>query len=296
MAGATNVPPKRLSDRDLITPEGVNLGVRLADVSARFGALVIDLLVMVVILIVATIIIGTGGGSVGGEVTFIIWILMFFILRNFYFMLFEMGPRAATPGKRMMKIRVASRSGARLSTSSIFARNAMREIELFLPVLILLSGGTLTGQTEAVDGWMWLAATIWFLIFAFFPLFNKDRLRVGDLIGGTWVVRAPKPELLPDLSANADARSGQYAFTPQQLAAYGIAELHVLEDVLRVRDPQVMRDVAERIAEKIGWTVTQGQTSEGFLKAYYAGLRGRLEAGLLMGRRRADKHDLENAG
>ncbi|MEL7232341.1 MAG: RDD family protein, partial [Pseudomonadota bacterium] len=226
---------KRLADRDLITPEGVNLGVRLADVSTRFGALVMDLLVMVVILIVATIVISVGGNGIGGEAAFIIWILMFFVLRNFYFMLFEMGPRAATPGKRLMKIRVASRSGARLSTSAIFARNAMREIELFLPVILLLSGGTLTGQQDTVDGWMWLAALIWFMIFAFFPLFNKDRLRVGDLIAGTWVVRAPKPELLPDLAADASPSRDQYAFSPKHLAAYGIAELHVLEDVLRVR-------------------------------------------------------------
>ena len=286
---SSTVTAQSLAHRDLVTPEGVNLGARLADVSSRFGALVIDLLIIITTLVIGTVIVVQVGA--GLEFTFIVWQLFFFVLRNFYFMLFEMGPRAATPGKRALKIRVASRESARLTTSAVFARNAMREIELFLPVIVLMSGGTLTGETDSVDGWMWLAATVWLLIFALFPLFNKDRLRLGDLIAGTWVVRAPKPVLLPDLSDTDDAKSGRYAFTPAHLSAYGIHELHVLEDVLRVRDPQVMREVAERIAQKIGWTVTAGETSEGFLRAYYAGLRGQLEAGLLMGRRRADKFD-----
>ena len=284
------------SQRALVTPEGVDLGVRLADVSSRFGALVIDLLVMIVILIVGSLILVVGGADFSSELAAVLWIVMFFLLRNFYFMLFEMGPRAATPGKRLMKIRVASRTGARLSTAAVFARNAMREIELFLPFVLLISGGSLSGQRDAVDGWMWLAATVWFLVFACVPLVNRDRLRVGDLVAGTWVVRAPKPVLLDDLSDTDHVRSGQFAFTPAQLSAYGVHELHVLEDVLRVRDPQVMREVAERIAEKIGWTITPGQTPDGFLSAYYAALRGRLEAGLLMGRRKADKHDTGATG
>ena len=29
-----------------------------------------------------------------------VWLLGIFLLRNFYFVVFELGPRAATPGKR----------------------------------------------------------------------------------------------------------------------------------------------------------------------------------------------------
>ena len=289
MSAATDKP---LGFRRFVTPEGVNLGVRLADVSTRFGALTLDLLIMAAIVIVASLSIGAGARAAGGETSAILWILMFFFVRNFYFMAFEMGPRAATPAKRMLGIRVASRRGAHLTTSAVFARNAMREIELFIPILVLFFGDAVTGgRGETVDGWIWLAMAVWVLVFALFPLFNRDRLRMGDLIAGTWVVRSPKPELLPDLSETESARSGQYAFTPAQLGAYGVKELHVLEDVLRRRDADIMREVAERIAAKIGWTVTAGQTSEEFLRAYYAGLRGQLESGLLMGRRRADKFD-----
>ena len=291
MSAAVDTATRRRAERDLVTPEGVNLGVRLADVSTRFGALTLDVLIMVVTLIAGFLIIASAGVQVQAQNISVLLILFIFIVRNFYFMLFEMSPRAATPGKMMLGLRVANRTGARLATSAVFARNAMREIELFIPLTLLFGGSAIFGGEDAVSGWLWLLAVTWFLIFALFPLTNRDRLRVGDLIAGTWVVRSPKPVLLPDLSESTEARSGRYAFNPAQLGAYGVHELHVLEDVLRAGDPRTLREVAERIAEKIGWDTRPGETPEGFLRAYYAGLRGQLEAGLLMGRRRADKHD-----
>jgi len=35
------------------------------------------------------------------------------------------------------------------------------------------------------------------------PLFNRDGLRVGDMVAGTLVIAAPKAALLPDLTARA---------------------------------------------------------------------------------------------
>ena len=46
------------------------------------------------------------------------------------------------------------------------------------------------------------------------------------------------------------------------------------------------------VAGKIGWIWTEVDDFD-FLSAYYAGLRGRLEARLLMGKRRRDKHDTD---
>jgi hypothetical protein len=79
-------------------------------------------------------------------------------------------------------------------------------------------------------------------------------------------------------------------FSLQQLDAYGIKELQVLEDVLRRFDRKAVTVVAARIRQKIGYPA--GEESDGaFLSAYYAGLRQRLEARALLGRRRVDKHD-----
>jgi len=77
----------------------------------------------------------------------------------------------------------------------------------------------------------------------------------------------------------------------QEIDAYGIKELHVLEDVLRAADREVLEDVANRIRTKIGWVWEQGESDTAFLRAYYAGLRGRLESKMLMGVRREDKFD-----
>jgi len=278
--------------RTLITPEGIDLRLRLADTGSRIGAFLIDIGIMVIALIIFTIGLTytfAQLGETGAELGFVIWILGFFILRNFYFMFFEMGPKGATPGKRLVKVRVASRTGGHLTPSAVFARNAMREIEFFLPLGFAFSG------ESGVGGWMVLLGFIWSMIFLLFPLFNKDNLRAGDLIAGTWVVQSPKLKLSKDL-AGAPKTRGRYSFTPAQVDAYGVKELHVLETVLRKNNPKTVEEVTERIMNKIEWPdpdiVGNGNTEQReFLNAYYAALRAKLETKLLFGVRRKDKFD-----
>ncbi|MDB2439151.1 RDD family protein [Hellea sp.] len=283
MAGV--ISQRRVDQRRLITPEGIDLQVQLADIGARIGAYVIDQIIINVGLIAAFFIIIFGGLSAGPEVAITIFILINFFVRNFYYMFFEMGPKAATPGKRMSKIRVASRTQARLTANAVFARNAMREIEINLPLSFLFMSG------DSVDGWISLLGLLWSGIFLFFPLFNKDRLRAGDLIAGTWVVRAPKPILAKDLASEKVDLDSAYVFTPEQVEAYGVHELHVLENVIRANEQQTVMDVAERIRNKINWSKGMSEVDLDFLKAYYAALRGRLETRLLFGVRRKDKFD-----
>ena len=275
--------------RHLVTPEGVDLQIELADVGSRIGAFAIDLTIMTVTLIVA-IFAFSSMSLYSDEFALALIILFAFLLRSFYFTLFEMGRRAATPGKMLLKIRVAARGKARLSAASVFARNALREIGFFLPIGLMFGIGA-----GGVDGWMSFLAFIWGAIFLFFPLFNKDHLRVGDLVAGTWVVKSPRPILAADLVTTDEpahqAVFAKFAFTPAQIDKYGIKELHVLEDVLRANDKEVLSDVANRIRTKIGWVWEQGENDNAFLRAYYAALRGRLESKMLMGVRREDKFD-----
>ena len=156
----------------------------------------------------------------------ITWLIFFFFLRNFYFILFESGGRGATPGKRGCKIRVISRDGSGLGIDQVIARNLMREIEIFLPLTMLM--------TSSGIGWVTMLFGMgWALLFTLFPLFNHDRLRIGDLLAGTAVIHAPRRALLVDLSARSSPAMDGYRFTAQQLDAYGIAELQKLEEVLR---------------------------------------------------------------
>lgn len=281
-------PPPSLR-RTLVTPEGVDLGVELAPVAARFAALAVDLTILAAVAIGVLLVFAlVAGGGMPGDLALILLLIGLFVLRNAWFLGWEMTARAATPGKRLMKIRVAMRNGGRLTADAVFARNVMREPELFLPLQLLLTGGAAEGPG---GGWMTLMFLVWTAGLALLPAFNRDKLRAGDLIAGTWVVMAPRAALKADLSRGAVTNTGDYPFTREQLDAYGVKELHVLEDVLRTMEKAVVKDVAFRIREKIGWTAGVNETDAEFLKAYYAGLRDRLEKRMLLGHRRRDKHD-----
>lgn len=291
-------------ERVLVTPEGIAVHLTVATRGARFGALALDLFIIGVLQFVTTLFLLyiAGGvfeldqkamekGAVGNALQFlaILWIAAMFLFRNAYFMFFELGPRGATWGKRVVGIRIASRDGGRLTSEMVLARNLLRDIELFLPISILLAASS--GEM----GLAGLAAAAWFLVFALFPLFNRDSLRAGDLIAGTWVVEAPKQRLEHVLSTSQAAQAGtsletgaQYRFGERELAIYGEYELQTLERVLRENRHEAIVAVHEAICRKIGWDPGAGD-EYAFLEAYYAQLRARLEGGMRMGRRKADK-------
>lgn len=281
--------PNRNEERSLITPEGVDLRVRVAGPAERLSALMIDAALIIGIMIVG-LLLCLGAGWVMGfkNAEFLLVIVMVggFLLRNAWFIAFELTPYAATPGKRATGLRVAARNGGRLTAGAILARNGMRELELFLPLTMVFGGGG-----EGVDGWMYLFGVVWAGVFALFPLFNRDHLRVGDLVAGTWVVHAPKVTLLRDMVDDQPVLHADFAFTQTQLDAYGVKELHVLEDVLRKADRKVMAAVADRIRGKIGWTASEYEMDRSFLQAYYTAVRGRLETRMLLGKRKRDKFD-----
>lgn len=276
--------------RELVTPEGVDLRLRVGTYAERGLALLLDFLIMFgglgVFTIVALIVASVSKITWMNEVLWIVWLLGFFVGRNFYFFWFEARQRAATPGKRALGLRVIQADGGALTADAVFARNAMREVEVFLPLTFFFAQG------EGVDAALAGLGGIWGAVLVLFPLFNRDRRRLGDLAAGTMVVKQPKRQLQSDLADTERTASAGLVFTTQQLDAYGIKELHVLEDVIRVADRKAITEVAARIRAKIGW---QGGdvADRTFLNAYYAALRGRLESRLLFGRRRKDKFDVD---
>lgn len=287
---------KRLTefDRKLVTPEGAELTLKLGSAGQRAGAFVIDWLIIIlifVILIYGISQLSLSLGTNGEEIASAIAMLLIFILRNFYFIFFELGRKSATLGKRALGLRVASRNGGQLTANAILARNFVREVEVFMPLVFLLQSSFSGG---GVNGWISLFGLIWSGIFLFMPVFNKDKLRLGDIIAGTWVIQAPKIKLLGDI-AKTSGRDGdtqsKFPFTPAQLDTYGIHELHILENLLRKSTPDVKASVADRIRTKIDWQRLPDESDTEFLQHYYAGLRKNLEQKLLLGQRKADKFD-----
>lgn len=297
--------------RTVITAEGLRLPFRLASRAARAGALALDLLFVMLLMLGLTSAllwlahaarfdldkIGHHGsaGDVVLQMIVIVWFIAMFLFRHAYFLFFELGPRGATPGKRIAGIRIAARAtghagGGRLTTEAVLARNLIRDIELFLPIVFFVRALG-DGEDAGLAGWAGLA---WVAVFVLFPFFNKDRLRCGDLIAGTWVVEAPRSDLKSAISTGAAARGASektgatYQFSARELSVYGEYELQVLEGVLRDRQEEAMRQVAASIARKIGWDAGAGD-EEAFLEAYYTQLRARLEADMRFGKRKKDK-------
>ncbi|HEX3479531.1 MAG TPA: RDD family protein [Kofleriaceae bacterium] len=284
--------------REIVTPEGVPLRFTLARAGDRAVAFVIDLALQMAVVVAVwwglTLAVGSSGTWLRAAI-----VILVFVLVNFYFAVFEVRWQGATPGKRKVGIRVIDARGGQLETSAVLARNLIRELEVWTPLRLLVMGNVVWPEAP---GWAQLCAGAWAMVFLLMPLFNKDRLRVGDMIAGTRVVMQPRVVLLPDLADEAAAPARRvpgtppaavHVFSDAQLAIYGIYELQVLEGVLRTRpdDPAhlgALRTVSERVRAKIRY---EGQVTddERFLHEFYAAQRAHLEQKLLFGQRREDK-------
>ncbi len=277
----------RRKRREIITPEGVSIPVELADYGERLSAFFIDWVIWTVatiaIYLPIILLIGKAGGIL---IAISVALFVGFIIRNLYFVYFEVAWRGATPGKRAVGLRVIDRHGGPLLPTAVIARNLTREVEMFLPLGILMSGGG--GGAAALEQ---LSLAIWMLFFAVLPAINRDRMRGGDLIAGTMVIALPKRALSSDLVEAVV----QFSFSEQQLRAYGAFELQVLEELLRRPDaPDAMRvlnEVCDKICRKIGWSapVPPNQVVL-FLRDFYTAERAFLEREQLYGKVRLDKN------
>jgi uncharacterized RDD family membrane protein YckC len=282
--------PERV--REVVTPEGVPVRFALAPAGDRLGAFLLDLLFIGLALLGLLVpLLGLLAKDViDGDLVGAALLLGVFLVRTFYFALFELTWQGQTPGKRRVGIRAVDARGGPLRAEAIIARNLTREVEIFLPLLALSGGEWLF---PGAPGLARLGAVAWLLVFGFLPVLNRDRLRVGDLVAGTVVVRQPRAILLEDLTRRPPAREASpLRFTDAQLDVYGIYELQTLEQVLRrgaTGRAGVLEAVAGKIRAKIGWT--EPGPAEPFLEAFYAALRGRLERRMLLGKRRESKHD-----
>ena len=307
--GISYTPRDAKRARTHVTPEGLALFITLAPRTSRAGALIIDVMIIVFGLVafqLAIYLIADGllSGSnfdpekISGAALEFLGILVaifVFVVWYGYFLVQELGPRGATLGKRIVGIRIAARGASRLSPEAVIARNLLRDIEIFYPLITLFSLSVLarTGQTIGVLGWV---ATGWFALFLLFPFFNRDGLRAGDIVAGTWVVERPRAKLGKILSADGAAAAAgaseltgvRYAFGEKELSIYGEKELQTLERMLRDSPPEALAAVHVTICRKIGWDPGAGD-ERAFLEAFYAQLRAKLEGDLRFGKRKADK-------
>jgi uncharacterized RDD family membrane protein YckC len=142
--------------REIPTPEGIELNLRLAGPVARALAWAVDLLLRAAVFAVLGIPLGMLG-KVGAGVYLIVW----FGLEWFYPTAFEVYFNGATPGKRALGLVVLHSDGTPVGLSASLTRNLLRAVD-FLP--LLYGFGLLT------------------------MVLSRDFQRLGDIAGGTVVV------------------------------------------------------------------------------------------------------------
>jgi uncharacterized RDD family membrane protein YckC len=141
--------------REIPTPEGIELNLRLAGPVARALAWAVDLLLRVAVFGVLGIPLAMLG-NVGGGIYLILW----FGLEWLYPTVFEVYFGGATPGKRALALMVLHSDGTPVGLSASLTRNLLRAVD-FLPFLY---------------GFGLLAMVL-----------SRDFQRLGDIAGGTVV-------------------------------------------------------------------------------------------------------------
>ena len=142
-AGAAYARRRDAMVRQVVTPEGVDLRLEIGSAGARLAALLIDFFLQSLVILGFVIIFGFAGLNSDGaarDVAGVGIMLGIFLLTNFWFIGFELGPRAATPGKRLLGLRVVARDGGQLSVASVVARNFVRQLEILLPAQFIMNG------------------------------------------------------------------------------------------------------------------------------------------------------------
>jgi len=142
--------------REIPTPEGIELNLRLAGPVARALAWAVDLLVRAAVFGVLSIPLGMLG-SVGAGIYLILW----FGLEWLYPTAFEVYFGGSTPGKRALALMVLHSDGTPVGLPASLTRNLLRAVD-FLPFLY---------------GFGLLAMVL-----------SRDFQRLGDIAAGTVVV------------------------------------------------------------------------------------------------------------
>ncbi|MEM7429591.1 MAG: RDD family protein [Pseudomonadota bacterium] len=270
---------ERRTLRSIATPDGVAVTVAIGDIGSRVAAAVIDLIIVAVVSDLLLILFAVLSGALiswpgyvsyrSGDLIVVAGIFIGFLVRMIYFPAMEYASRGQTFGKRVLGLRVISKTGATLSLESILVRNFVREIEFWMPITLLVVPLQL-GQSLGANVW----GAVSLLALAVLPLTNSERMRGGDMLAGTWVVAEPNATLLPDLAKTVRT------FTREELTQYGVFELETLATVLREQGPNAIslhRKVAERIRRRIGRAPAPGERDRTFLEDFYSALRDHLE-------------------
>jgi uncharacterized RDD family membrane protein YckC len=215
------------------TPEGILLELRPAGISARFCALLIDWLICFLLSLVVLILAPLLGG-IGVAISFV----AVFLLMWFYPVFFELGRKAATPGKRVMGLKVVMDNGLPVTPAASLTRNLL----LVADMLPLGFGFGIVSMLTRPDG-----------------------KRIGDIAAATLVVHrrraAPKATLdmvtplAPAMKLSARDQNAVIALAGRapSLTLERLNELAGLAAPVQGRDVRSEEDVTRRVLGVAQW-------------------------------------------
>ena len=216
----------QLGRLEVETPDHVVLRYDLAGGGNRGFAAIVDFVVATLVFTGALWAFSTAYDAIGGRtLTFYgVLVLLTFLLAWSYFILFEWLWQGQTIGKRMYGLRVIRDDGAPAGFLAVLIRNLLRPVD-FLPALYGL--GLLT------------------------IIVTSRSQRLGDIAAGTYVVRAPRPQLdyfslrtVTPVAAGGSVEMRALPGEAQRLVREFVAREAKLAPADRAR---IARQIAERV-------------------------------------------------
>lgn len=278
-------------DVSILSAENVFFEIETAGLAARFGAVLIDMiiqLVLIMIMSLATMFFSTYISPLEGwapwmlSVGIAVYGVLAFLILYAYFFFFEWLWQGQTPGKRLLHLRVMQTNGMPITYWHAFTRNIIR-IADFLPVMY--------GVGAAV------------------ALLDDNNRRSGDLLAGTIVARertdAPAEKVLDIHTAVENFLSANGAPLPPQAQTTqplpdtqpepaADAEAAAMLTRLDAQDYELARDfldrrtklhqntrqrlassLSARLATKLGVEIPHQHIAEAFLEEVVERLHGR---------------------
>lgn len=176
--------------RTIETPEGAEIGLRVAGPLVRAGAWLIDfgirLGVVMLLFPLLTCTLGEVGVGVG--------LVLAFVLYWFYPVVFEAAWNGQTPGKKFLKLAVVHDDGTPIGWGAALIRNLVRVVDILPGVYVA------PGVFFVAPYCVGLVTT----------LLNKDFKRMGDLAARTLVVyrrsERVRGQRVPEVTPRAPAR------------------------------------------------------------------------------------------
>ncbi len=152
--------------------EGIEIRLRMAGPMLRAVAYTIDFMIRSAVLAIGGIAVAFAGIAIGGNIAGGVMLLAWFLMDWLYPVFFEAGKRGATPGKRLMGLRVVQATGSPITFGQAVVRNFLRFID-GMPFFTYCFGLTSCLATKRFQ-------------------------RLGDLAAGTVVIydRMPKPPMI----------------------------------------------------------------------------------------------------